>query len=73
MAVLRSGKISNFDRYTSFVVMLCLLCPVSAAQAFTLDSLGGASVVIPGFHELATLLLIVPGLLLLARRSSTRK
>jgi len=53
--------------------MLCLLCPVSAAQAFTLDSLGGASVVIPGFHELATLLLIVPGLLLLARRARVCK
>ena len=33
---------SNFNRYTSFVVMLCLLCPVSAAQAFTLNNLGSA-------------------------------
>ena len=33
---------SNFTRNTSFVVMLCLLCPVSAAQAYTLNNLGDA-------------------------------
>ena len=54
--------------------MLCLLCPVSAAQAYTLNNLPNAGVVIDSnLTGLATLLLIVPGLLLLARRAGTRK